>query len=220
MGGGLDIHGPKVILRFMGIPITETVTNTWLVMVFVIIGVHFLTRKLEREPRGWQHVVEMYVDLINGLVKQAMGADKLWFAPYIAALVPFLFFSNILGLIGLRPPTADLNLTLGMAMMTFFMIHFYSIKTKGLLGYLKGYLDPFPLFLPMNITGELAKPISLSFRLFGNLLGGSVIMALIYHYAPIAIPIPFHIYFDLFAGFLQTFIFSMLTMVFIAMAIG
>ena len=145
----------------------------------------------------------------------------------------FLALAYIAGLFGLRPPTADGNTTMGLAIMTFVMIHFFGAKAKGPLTYAKGFLEPFAALLPLNIMGELATPISLSFRLFGNIVGGLIIMNLLYGALgglstklmgisipifQVGIPAILHIYFDLFAEILQSFIFTMLTMVFISIA--
>ncbi len=159
-----------------------------------------------------------------------MGEDKIRFAPYIGTLMMYLAFANLAGLLAVRPPTADLNTTLALALMTFFLIHFNGLRSKGLLGYLKGFIEPFPMLLPINILGELATPISLSFRLFGNIVGGMIIMSLIYTalggaltiggigFLQLGIPAVLHVYFDLFSGLLQTFIFAMLSMIFISRA--
>jgi F-type H+-transporting ATPase subunit a len=180
-----------------------------------------------------QVVTEAIVGGINGLTKQTMGEHNVGFAPYVGTLLLFIGISNIAGLFGLRPPTADVNTTMGLALMTFVMIHFFGCKSKGVGTYLKGFLEPFPALLPLNIMGELATPISLSFRLFGNIVGGLIIMNLLYGalggltssllgigipFLQVGIPAFLHIYFDLFAGLLQSFIFTMLTMVFVSIA--
>ncbi|WFD10604.1 F0F1 ATP synthase subunit A [Tepidibacter hydrothermalis] len=229
--------GPKIIFTIPGlnIPISETVTTTWAIMIGLTLFAYFGTRKLEKVPRGFQVIIEAIVGGLNSIVKQTMGEDKVRFAPYIGSLFLFFACSNLVTLTGLfgKSPTTDLNTTLAWALITFFMIHYNGVKSKGLGGYLKGFLDPIPAMLPMNIIGELATPISLSFRPFGNILGGSVIMALLYQFfgylsGLIGLPIPvlgvgipavLHIYFDLFSGILQSFIFIMLTMVFVSNAI-
>ena len=224
--------GPRIIFEIGGIPITETVTNTWLIMIAVIVFFYFATRNLEKIPGKLQNALEALVDAIYGLTKQSMGDDKVGFAPYMGTLLIYLTIANLLGLVGFRPPTADVNTTLSLAMMTFVMIHGFGMKSKGVGTYLKGFTEPFAALTPLNIIGELATPISLGFRLFGNIVGGLIIMALLYGAlgalsAKIGLPIPifetgipapFHIYFDLFAGVLQSFIFVMLSMVFVSMA--
>ncbi len=242
--------GPKIVFQiptsFMVdgqqfvINVTETVVNTWIIMAILVIVSYVVTRNLEKIPKGAQVFTEAIVDGINSLTKQTMGADKVAFAPYIGTLLLFIGFSNIAGLFNLRPPTADVNTTMGLALMTFFMIHFFGAKSKGVGNYLKGFLEPMPFLLPLNIMGELATPISLSFRLFGNIVGGVIVMHLLYgalqamtsglfglagaaslgEVMPIfqVLAVPFHFYFDLFAGLLQSFIFAMLTMVFVSIA--
>lgn len=217
--------GPEIIwvLSFgdTQIPITQTVTTTWFIMA-VLIGLSILlTRNLSLVPGKKQMVAEILVDTIYNLTETTMGKRFKNFAPYIGTLILFIGVANISGLLGLRPPTADLNTTMALALMTFILIHFMGFKSKGIGGYLKGFMEPMPFLLPLNIMGELATPISLSFRLFGNIVGGLIIMTLVYdalgNFA-VLVPAVLHAYFDLFAGLLQSFIFAMLTMVFVSLA--
>lgn len=217
--------GPKIIwvLEIAGkrIPITETVTTTWIIMAALVLLAFILTRKMELVPGKKQVVAEMLVDTIYNLTETTMGKKFIHWAPYIGTLMLYIGIANISGLLGFRPPTADLNTTLALALMTFFLTQFMGLKSKGLGGYLKGFLDPMPFLLPLNIMGELANPISLSFRLFGNIVGGLIIMTLVYQalgYFAVFVPAVLHAYFDLFAGLLQSFIFAMLTMVFVSLA--
>lgn len=230
---GTEGFGPRVVFEINGLPITETVTVTWFLMIVIAIFVIYSTKKMEKVPKGKQLVIETVVKGINTLTVQTMGEKHKKFAPYVGTLLIFLALGNIAGLFGLRPPTADVNTTMGLAIMTFVMIHFFGAKSKGIGGYFKGFFEPIPFLFPLNIMGELATPISLSFRLFGNIVGGVIIMSLLYGMLAsltnsalgIAIPIfqvgvPafLHIYFDVFAGVLQSFIFAMLTMVFVSIA--
>jgi len=217
--------GPEVIWSFeiagRNIIISQTVTTTWFIMA-VLIGISILlTRKLSLVPGKKQMVAEMLVDTIYNLTETTMGKRFKNFAPYIGTLLLFIGISNISGLFGLRPPTADLNTTMALSLMTFVLIHFMGFKSKGVGGYLKGFMEPMPFLLPLNVMGELATPISLSFRLFGNIVGGLIIMTLVYdalgNFA-LVVPAVLHAYFDLFAGLLQSFIFAMLTMVFVSLA--
>lgn len=218
---GSEGFGPG-IYEIAGYQLSETVIVTWLIMVFLVTFFFFATRKLKTVPGKFQAAIEVLVEAINGLVKQTMGEKNKKFAPYIGTLLLFIACANLAGLVGLRPPTADVNTTMALSIMTFLAIHGFGVRSKGL-GYFKGFLEPFPLLLPLNIIGELATPISLGFRLFGNIVGGLIIMNLLYSalgwFALIPVPAVLHIYFDLFAGILQSFIFCMLTMVFISMAI-
>lgn len=216
--------GPEIIWVIPignGIAITQTVTTTWFIMGVLILGSFLLTRKMSLVPSKKQVVAEILVGSIYSLTETTMGKKFKNFAPYVGTILLLIAFSNISGLLGLRPPTADLSTTLGLALMTFVIIHFTGIKSKGIGGYLKGFLDPMPFLLPLNIMGELATPISLSFRLFGNIVGGLIIMTLVYNALgslAVLVPAVLHAYFDLFAGLLQSFIFAMLTMVFVSLA--
>lgn len=218
------MDGPTIYGYLFGLPLTETLVNTWVVMGILIIVSLLLTRNLKVIPGKAQVIAETIVGGIDNLTESTMGKDKMKFAPYMLALFMFLGLANLAGLIGARPPTADLNVTIALALMTFFMTQGFGLAAKGLGGYLKGYIEPLPLLLPINIIGELANPVSLSFRLFGNMLGGVIIMSLLYSaltgfiFIALAIPIPLHFYFDIFSGLLQSFIFVMLSMVFISMA--
>lgn len=232
------MEGPKIIFTiplFGDIPVTETVTNSWLIILAVFIICKLLTRNLGKVPKGGQVVAEMYVKLIVGLVDSTMGKGKRKYAPYIGTVMIFSALGSLISLTGLRAVTADLNTTLSWALVTFMMVQLGGIKTKGFGGWLKGFIEPIPVMLPMNIMSELSNPISLSFRHFGNIAAGSVITSLIYSglaaltnivfqgWLPIPIfqlglPAVLSVYFDLFSGILQAFIFCMLTMVFVGMA--
>ncbi|SHJ80566.1 ATP synthase F0 subcomplex A subunit [Anaerobranca californiensis DSM 14826] len=211
------LNGPRVF-DFFGIPISESVIVMWIVMAIIILLAWVLRNSIKSEvPSGMQNFAEFIVESINSLVTSTMGEEKRGFAPYMGTLFIFIGLANIIGIFGLRPPTADINVTGTLAVMTFVLIHYYGLKSKGL-GYFKSFAEPVFLFLPLNIIGELAKPVSLSFRLFGNIFAGTAILAMIYDVAPLFVPIIPHLYFDLFAGLLQSFIFLMLTMVFITLA--
>jgi len=223
--------GPDLVFKIGNIPITNTVTVTWLIMAIVTLVSYLATRNLKKQPTGGQLITEAVVSSINNLTEQTMGDKLKGFAPYAGMLLIFIGISNIVGLFGLRPPTADVNTTMSMAVVTFLMIHIAGLKYNGF-DYIKGFGRPFVALLPLNIMGELATPISLGFRLFGNIVGGLIIMNLLYgalgNLTPSVIGVPIlqaglpvllHIYFDLFAGLLQSFIFAMLTMVFISIAV-
>ncbi|MGL4605991.1 MAG: F0F1 ATP synthase subunit A [Eubacteriaceae bacterium] len=216
------MSGPTIYGYLFGIPLTETLVNTWLIMLALLLVCALITRNMKKNPGKAQTIAETIVTAIDNLTDQTMGKTNIRFAPYMLALFMFLGLSNIAGIIGLRSPTADLNCTVALALMTFFMTQFFGLRSKGLKGYLKGFLEPMPFLLPINIIGEFANPVSLSFRLFGNMLGGLIIMGLLYSaltglmFFAVAIPIPFHFYFDIFSGLLQSFIFVMLSMVFVS----
>ncbi|MDO5713511.1 MAG: F0F1 ATP synthase subunit A [Tissierellia bacterium] len=206
----------------------ESVVNSWVILIVLSILCVIIYNKIKKadpleKPTGLLHIVEILVEAIDGLVIQTMGKRNLKFAPYMLSLGMFLACANLWGLLGFTPPTSDYNVTLALALITFVMIHFYSFKTKGAGGYFKQFAEPMFILTPINIIGEIANPISLSFRLFGNVLSGALIMSLVYQglskLSSFLIPIvaaPLHAYFDVFAGVLQTFIFLMLSMTYIS----
>ena len=221
-------------LQIGGFKISTTVTTSWIIMAALIIASYFLTRNLKKVPTSKVQIfLEFAVTSLKNLVTTTMGDKAVKQMPdmiyYIGSLFLFFACSNLIGLLGFR---SDIDTTLAWSLITVFLIYFAGIKDKGL-SYFKGMLEPIPLMLPMNIVSEIARPISLTFRPFGNILGGAVIMSLVYQFlgflstlipgvtipfGQLLIPVPLHLYFDLFAGVLQAFIFVMLTMVFVGSA--
>jgi len=226
---GLDFSNQYVFPVHIGgeeFYITQSIISTWVVMFVLIVlalFVRFSISRFKEIPKGFQNVMEAIVDIFDSFTVSTMGESKRRFASFYGSVFLFILFSNLWGLLGMRPPTSDLATTLALALMTFFMVQYYGITTKGIGNYLKGFLDPMPFLLPLNVIGELANPVSLSFRLFGNIVGGVIIMGLIYAALPgilkIGIPAVLHIYFDVFSGVLQSFIFVMLSMIFVSGAI-
>lgn len=200
--------------------ITTTHVAMWIVTAFIVIMACIIRHKIHHPkdvPDTLQNVAELIVEMLDNMVKGVMGKDGIRFANYIIAIFLFIFISNISGLFGLRPPTADFGVTLPLGLMTFAIIQYNNVKhNKG-----RAFTDlfrPLPILFPINLIGEIATPFSLALRLFGNILSGTVIMTLIYGLVPLlfklGIPGFLHIYMDLFAGAIQTYVFCMLTMVF------
>jgi F-type H+-transporting ATPase subunit a len=196
----------------------------WVVVILLIIFALVVNSKIKKAnvddvPSNFLNVVEILVDAVEGLVRSTMGPQNMSFAPYMLTIALFLGVANLYGLLGFSPPTSDYSVTLSLALITFVLTQFWKIKNSGnLFRYLKGYTEPMAFLTPLNVIGDLANPISLSFRLFGNVMSGGIIMALLYQALGIFAPIiatPLHAYFDVFSGLLQTFIFIMLSMIFI-----
>lgn len=204
--------------------ITETILNTWIVMLVILafaLVVRLRMKSFKAIPSGLQNVVELIVETFDGIMLSAVSERLRVIGNWFFAVFIFILCSNLSGLFGLRPPTADWATTFALAIMSFILIQVMGIKfRKG--KYIKTFFEPTPLFFPINLLGELTKPISLSFRLFGNILGGMILMTLIYSLAPMfvrfAIPVPLHAFFDVFFGALQTYIFCILSMTFIGLA--
>lgn len=189
-----------------------------LVIVTFCIAANRVMKRASEVPGGFQNVVELVVEKLDGMVESVMGKNASRFANYIGTIFIFILLSNISGLFGLRPPTADYGVTFPLGVMTFAIIHFNKFKHQKVSGVIKGLCEPWVFWAPINIIGDLAVPISLSLRLFANVLSGTVMMALVYALlSKIAIiwPAALHVYFDLFSGAIQTYVFCMLTMTYI-----
>ena len=211
-------------IKFFGTTVYLTTTHVCTLIVFaVILGLVIAARKsiLKQTdtPGLFATAVEMLVSMLLKFVDSTMGKAGKKYINYVGTLFLFVFFSNISGLFGLRPPTADYGTTLCIALITFVMIQYAAIRYKKL-GAFTDLFQPFFLFFPINVISEFATPVSLSLRLFGNVLAGTVMMALYYGLIPVlfrlGIPAALHVYFDLFSGAIQAYVFCMLTMVFVS----
>ncbi len=238
----INVDGPKILFDFslfgLNITITETVLSSFLVTLTLAIAAVFLGRNLKKRPGGRQVLVEKLVTMLYNLVSQTMGAHNLRFAPYIGTLFCSSVLGTLISMTGFfRSTTADLSTTLAWALVTSGMVWYQSIKNNGFLGWLKGFTEPIVVMTPMNIVSEIAQPLALAFRHFGNVVGGSVLTSVIYSalaaastlllgWIPnafissipilqVGIPAVFSVYFDLFSGFIQALVFCMLTMVYI-----
>ncbi len=203
----------------------------------LIVFFLFANRSLQKadpfeKPKGMVLICTILVGFFEKLTIDNMGAKAAKkYAPYIGALALFMVVSNLSGLLGLAQPTANYSVTLTLALITFILIQRTKIKTNGIKGYLHGFIEPFPPFIVMNFFGTIAPLISMSLRLFGNITSGSIIMTLVYtftgflsgfipviggfDFVGVALAPILHAYFDVFAGFIQTYIFIMLTTIFI-----
>ncbi|MBR5091214.1 MAG: F0F1 ATP synthase subunit A [Ruminiclostridium sp.] len=203
--------------------ISESVVSQWVVMVILGVVFFILGRNLKLKPETKrQAAAEWIVSFFSGYVEESMGPRyKRRYGPYIGALFCFIILSCLMGLFGLRNPTADVSVTGSWAIVTFFLVLFTKIKTGGFKGYLHSFIEPLPFMLPFNIIGDFANPISQAMRLFGNNLSGMVIGGLIYFALgsfAVAVPAVLSLYFDLFSALIQSYIFVTLTMSYVIMA--
>ncbi len=223
MGELGKIH--QLIIPFWGHNITinlEVILMTWIVITVLIVLGLFTSKKKSILPGPIQALGELIVSLLYSLAEDALGEDlaKIY-APLICALFMFLLLSNWLGIIPhLEEPTKDLNTTLGLGTMGFVIAHYAGIKSKGFKAYIKEYFQPIFFMMPLNLIGELAKIVSISFRLFGNIMGGSIII-LVVSYLTYSVVLPPFLYafFGLFVGTIQAFVFTMLTVVYISVQV-
>lgn len=238
------MNGPQILFRipiFGGIPVTETVVNTWIIMAVITALCIWLTRGMRTVPvKKRQLVAEKLVSMLYHLVESVMGKQYTKFAPYIGTLFTISIVGSLSSLVGMRPLTADLSTTLGWALVTFTMVQITNIRHHGVGGWLKSFTQPIVVMTPLNLISEIANPISISFRHFGNIAAGMVITSLLYgalaslsavvlqiipnafiSSIPIfqaGLPAVLSVYFDLFTSFLQAYIICMLTMVFVSSA--
>ena len=200
--------------------ITTSHVCLFIVVLALIVFFAFANRAMKRAtevPGAFQNVVELIVEMLDNMITGILGSHAGGFLNYIGTIFIFILISNISGIFGLRPPTADYGVC------TFCLIFGNKIKYQKVSGFLKGLCDPWPIWAPINVIGDVAVPISLSLRLFANVLSGTVMMALVYGLlSKVAYvwPAALHVYFDLFSGAIQTYVFCMLTMTYISDAIG
>ncbi len=214
--------GVREIVQFAGMTFNwETLEMTWLTMAIVILIAVLATRNLKLIPSGWQNAVEMIITGLHGQIDVTMGPKGRTLAPLIISLFMFLLVSNWLGLIPfLSSPTNDLNTTLGLALLVIVMVHVLGVYLKGM-NYIKHFFQPVPVFVIINAIEEVAKPITLAFRLFGNILAGEILIIILLKLMPIWMPVPAVIWlaFSIFIGGVQAFIFTMLSMAYLANAV-
>ncbi len=213
-------------LDFFGSDVYLTSSHICLLIVAVIVLVFAIAANITirradpgKAPGGFLNVIEFIVSAVDNMVEGGMGiAHAASYTNYIGTLFIVLVLCNLSGLLGLRPATADYGSTFALAMITFFMIHYAGFKYQKV-SHVTNLFKPL-ILSPINIIGEIATPISMSLRLFGNILSGTVMMGLIYGLIPwfltIAWPGVLHIYFDIFSGCIQAYVFVMLTMTFIS----
>jgi F-type H+-transporting ATPase subunit a len=215
----------QLIIPVLGHNITinlEVVIMTWIVFALLIVLGLFASYKRKILPRPIQALGELIVSLLYGLTEDALGKELAkTYAPLICALFMFLLLSNWLGIIPhLEEPTKDLNTTFGLGIMGFFIAHYAGIKSKGFKAYIKEYFQPIFFMMPLNVIGELAKIVSISFRLFGNIMGGSIIILVVSHLIySLVLPPLLYGFFGLFVGTIQAFVFTMLTIVYISVQV-
>ncbi len=201
---------------------STTITMTWVVIGFILAFAWVATRRRGLVPGPWQQLAELVVQWFKELVSDALGETyKERYFPLICALFIFLLMCNWIGVLpGMDEPTKDINTTLGLGVMGFVIAHGTAIKVKGLKQYLKEYFEPMFFLMPLNVVGEVAKVISISFRLFGNIMGGSIIIIVVSHLVYGLLLPPFlYGFFGLFVGTVQAFVFTMLTLVYISVQI-
>ena len=224
-----------IYIAGFAVPITETVIISWAVMVILIAASLLLTRRLKEVPSGPQAILESGVEFLNNFAKNQFGSFAKYLSPYIGSLFLFLLLANIIGVLSpaeikflgrefippfmIRPPTRDINVTAALALISVLLVLVCGFAARGPAGWFKRLLHPLPMMLPFNLMEYGTRLISLALRLFGNILGGYVLMHLIEGLIPIAIPMIFALYLDFFDGMIQAAIFVFLTSLYISEAV-
>ena len=238
---GISITGAQIYLTvpmpIQDLIITESQINSWLVMIAIFGLCLFLTHGLDsRKVSTMQHVAEWIVEKVDAMVLDSMGEYFRGFSSFIAAILALSGFSSLMSLFGLYPPTSDINIVAGWAILVFALITYYKFKC-GPITYLKSFTEPVAFLTPLNVISEVATPLSMAFRHYGNVLSGTVISVLIatglqglsklvlgwlpgflgeFPLLQIGLPAVLSIYFDVFSGCLQAYIFAMLTMMYVS----
>lgn len=215
----LECRTAFTIPIFGGIPVPESCVVTWGIMAVLVIFSIVLTRRLKKVPTGVQCLVESGIGWLNNFFLETLGPRGKKYLPMLETLIIYLGISNIIGLFGLRPPTKDLGVTAAMSILAIILIQYASIRERGTKGWLKSFKEPMAIMLPINILELVIKPLSLCMRLFGNVLGAFVVMELIKLCIPVGVPLIFGMYFDLFDGIIQAYVFVFLTSLFLSEAI-
>ena len=201
--------------------IPESVVVSWGIMAFLVIGSILLTRNLRVEHISKrQAMLEMVYNLGNSFFENLLGEQGKRYVPYLMTVALYIACSNLIGVFGIKPPTKDLNVTAALALMSIILIEYAGIHARGGVGFLKSLAAPTPVMTPMNILEIAIRPTSLCMRLFGNVLGAFVIMELIKLVVPVFVPAVFSLYFDLFDGLIQTYVFVFLTSLFMKETMG
>jgi F-type H+-transporting ATPase subunit a len=217
------------------VPVTETVIISWAVMLILVLGSVILTRRLKVVPEGPQIFLETAVGFLNNFAKNQFGSFSSFLAPYMGSLFLFLLLGNIIGLLSpvpfkafgaefnppfmIRPPTRDINVPAALAVISISLVLVCGFAARGFLGWFKQLLHPLPMMLPFNLMDYGTRLLSLTLRLFGNVLGALVLMSLIEGLLPVALPAVCSLYFDIFDGLMQAGIFVFLTSLYISEAV-
>ncbi|MBR0442990.1 MAG: F0F1 ATP synthase subunit A [Clostridia bacterium] len=238
---GISITGAQIYFT-VSMPlqpwyVTESQVNSALVILSILGLCLYLTHGIRARVRTRRQLLaEWMVEKLNGMVEENMGDYFAGFGPFIAAILALSAFSSLSSLLGLYPPTSDINITAGWAILVFVLITYYKMK-GGLWHYIKSYGDPVPVLAPMNLISEVATPVSMAFRHYGNILSGTIVSVLVasglaglsekvfgwlpgflgeFPFLRVGIPALLSVYFDVFSGCLQAYIFAVLTMLYVS----
>lgn len=205
---------------FGGIAIAESTVITWVIMAVLVLAACLITRNFRvYQISRRQAAVEAAVTWLNNFVEGMVGEEGKQYVPYLVTVLLYIGISNVSGLFGVKPPTKDMNVTAALALMSIVLIEAAGIRKKGLKRWGRSFAEPVAIIAPINILEIFIRPLSLCMRLFGNVLGAFVIMELIKQLIPVGVPLVFSLYFDIFDGLIQAYVFVFLTSLFIKEAV-
>jgi F-type H+-transporting ATPase subunit a len=217
----MDISPDTIIYFEWGaFKLNATIVFTWLVMAILVVGSWLVTRNLTAEPdmAPGQNFLEAIVEMVRNQIKEIGQQEAARYLPFVGTLFIFIAFANLLAIVpGYQPPTGSLSTTAALAICVFVAVPLYGVSRLGFVEYLKQYLRPNPIMLPFNIIGELSRTLALAVRLFGNVMSGTMIAAVLISIVPLFFPIVMQLL-GLITGFIQAYIFAVLAMVYIASA--
>lgn len=203
--GGYEVH------------VSEAVVVTWIIMAVLILVSIILTRNLKIDHIGKrQAIAETIVTKLTGFVENMIGPKGKAYVPYLTTVLIYLGIANIIGLFGFKSPTKDLSVTIALALMSIILVEAAGIYHLGVKKWLHKFAEPISIITPINILELFTRPLSLCMRLFGNVLGAFVIMELLKIVVPVVLPAVFSVYFDIFDGLLQAYVFVFLTSLYIS----
>ncbi len=228
----LDHLGEKLIVRVSigGFSLSFdiiTIIMSWIVIA-VLVGLAFYLRRglrqdIEEKPNRIQAALDALIDMLQGQLLSNFASESLArkMFPFISTLFLFVLVSNWLSVIPyMQSPTQNLNVTAGLALLIFFTSHLFAVRRKGIRRFLKGFIEPYPFMLPLNVVSELAKPVSHGFRLFGNIFGGALLITVISaRFVPVILPVGLTLFFGIFIGLIQAFVFAVLAVAYINLAV-
>ncbi|MFZ7102110.1 MAG: F0F1 ATP synthase subunit A [Peptococcaceae bacterium] len=223
--GGAEEHGAQVLFQLPGpFDISSEVTTMWGIMLMLAILSYLATRNMTRIPSGVQNVMEYAVEGVIKLLSGIMGEKKARkYLPLLGTLFLFILISNYSGVLpgaghisGLKAPTSNWSVTLGLAIVVFFSTQYFGLKENGL-SYFKHFVQPLPFMLPLNLIEQITRPLSLSLRLYGNVFGEEMVVASLFAMVPLFVPLPM-MFLGLLFGFIQAFVFTLLSAIYIAEA--
>ena len=217
----MEISPDNIVFWQWGfIKLNATIVFTWLIMFILVIGSWLITRNLKVKPQisRWQNILEIIIDAINQQIREVSQQEPSQYLPFVGTLFLFIVVANMLTIVpGYQPPTGSLSTTAGLALCVFVAVPLFGILNRGLLGYLRNYIQPTPLMLPFNIISEFSRTLALAVRLFGNIMSGTMLVAILLSLVPLFFPILIRLL-GLLIGIIQAYIFAILAMVYIASA--